>query len=63
MVVAGTAHPAKFPDAIQRAVGLRPELPTRLKDLFERAERYETLPNDLRLIQAAVRELALRNAA
>jgi threonine synthase len=63
VVVAGTAHPAKFPDAIERAAGFRPTLPPRLADLFDRAETCETLPNDLRVVEAAVRRLALRNAA
>jgi threonine synthase len=63
VVVAGTAHPAKFPDAIERAAGFRPTLPPRLADLFDRAETCETLPNDLRAVEAAVRRLALRNAA
>ena len=63
IVVVGTAHPAKFPDAIEQAVGVRPALPPRLADLFEREERCEALPNDLGTIEAAVRRLALRNAA
>jgi len=56
MVVAATAHPAKFPDAVQAATGLRPPLPPRLADLYERAERYQTLPNDLAILQNAVRD-------
>jgi threonine synthase len=46
-----TAHPAKFPDAVEAAIGIRPELPARLADLFERTERYVTLPNDLTAVQ------------
>lgn len=41
------AHPAKFPDAVERATGRRPALPARLADLFERPERTAELPNDL----------------
>ncbi len=41
------AHPAKFPDAVERATGHRPALPARLADLFERPERAAELPNDL----------------
>jgi len=51
-VVLATAHPAKFPDAVARATGTRPELPTHLSDLLEREERCTVLPNSL----AAVRE-------
>ncbi|HLT16402.1 MAG TPA: threonine synthase [Acidimicrobiales bacterium] len=54
MVCVATAHPAKFPDAVERATGVHPPLPERLADLFERAERYDVLPNDLRTVQAHV---------
>jgi len=47
MVALATAHPAKFPDAVEQATGIRPELPDHLRDLFDRPERYETLPNDV----------------
>jgi threonine synthase len=54
-----TAHPAKFPDAVEAAVGVRPPLPTHLADLFERTERIEHAPNDLAAVEALVRsELA-----
>jgi threonine synthase len=46
MVVLATAHPAKFPDAVQKATGERPALPARLSDLMERTERVEGLAND-----------------
>jgi|SRR5690625_404033 len=41
-----TAHPAKFPDAVQAASGKYPALPDRLSDLMEREERFVVLPND-----------------
>jgi threonine synthase len=62
-IVAATAHPAKFPDAVERATGLRPPLPRHLADLYERPERFDILPADLVTIEAAVRGHALRNAA
>jgi len=55
VIALGTAHPAKFPDAVEEACGLRPALPPRLADLFERDERCLVLPNDLAEVQAAVR--------
>jgi threonine synthase len=55
MVALATAHPAKFPDAVERAIGLRPALPPRLADLMQREERYVVLPNDLAAVQAYVR--------
>jgi threonine synthase len=43
VVTLATAHPAKFPDAVERATGQRPYLPARVGDLFEREERYTEL--------------------
>jgi threonine synthase len=58
-----TAQAAKFPDAIERAIGIRPPLPPRLADLYERTERCQRAPNDLASIEALVRAAVLRNAA
>ncbi|HVZ06797.1 threonine synthase [Rhodopila sp.] len=63
MVAMATAHPAKFPEAIERATGEHPALPPRLADLFNRTERFTVMPADLGAIEAAVRALAGRNAA
>jgi threonine synthase len=46
MVVLSTAHPAKFPDAVEAACGLRPQLPEWLADLDQRPERVTLLPVD-----------------
>ena len=54
MVRVATAHPAKFPDAVEQATGIRPPLPERLADLFEREERFDVLPNDLAAVRAHV---------
>jgi threonine synthase len=60
MVTLATAHPAKFPDAVEAACGVRPKLPERLADLFDRPERMIRVPNDLRAIEAEIaREVAL----
>jgi threonine synthase len=58
MITLATAHPAKFPDAVERATGVRPALPTRVGDLFEREERYAELPGDYDTIAAYVAEHA-----
>jgi threonine synthase len=55
MIALATAHPAKFPDAVEQAIGLRPELPEHLADLFERPERCDALPAELGAIEAYVR--------
>jgi len=54
MVALATAHPAKFPDAVADATGMRPELPERLADLHERPEHLTQLPNDLAVVQEFV---------
>ena len=54
MVCVGTAHPAKFPDAVEQATGIRPALPGHLADLAERPERFDVLPVSLEVVQAHV---------
>jgi threonine synthase len=57
VVTLATAHPAKFPDAVEEAIGFRPELPAHLDDLFEREERTQTVANDLVTVQRLVEQL------
>ena len=56
MITLATAHPAKFPDAVEAATDERPALPQRMADLFEREERVTRAPNDLKALQDIVRE-------
>ncbi len=58
MVAMATAHPAKFPKAMEQATGLRPALPARLAGLFARPERLTRVANDLASVRAAVRGFA-----
>ena len=58
MITMATAHPAKFPDAMERATGVRPQLPDHLADLFDRPERTVDLPNDLVAVQGFVASVA-----
>ncbi|OHC73818.1 MAG: threonine synthase [Rhodospirillales bacterium RIFCSPLOWO2_12_FULL_58_28] len=51
MIALATAHPAKFPDAVEEATRVRPKLPPHLADLLERTERLHTLPNDLNAVR------------
>ena len=53
-VTLATAHPAKFPDAVERATGVRPPLPPHLADLFDLPEHVTRLPNDLAAVQQFV---------
>lgn len=54
MIVLATAHPAKFPDAVQKAIGERPALPPRLADLFDRTERVEGMANDVDALKSLI---------
>ncbi len=60
MITLATAHPAKFPDAVERATGLRPGLPPHMADLYDRPERMTRVPNDLGTLQTLVRERIAR---
>lgn len=46
MVTLATAHPAKFPDAVEKASGVRPALPRRLEHLMNMPEKFTVLQND-----------------
>jgi len=54
IVTLATAHPAKFRDAVERATGARPALPSRVAGLFDRQERYDTLPGTLDAVRSYV---------
>ena len=55
MVVLGTAHPVKFPEAVEKAgIDAVPALPAHLSDLFQREERCTVLANDLKAVQQFV---------
>jgi threonine synthase len=62
IVTLATAHPAKFGDAVERATGMRPSLPARVGDLFQREERYATLPATFDAITAYIAERATPSA-
>ncbi len=58
MVALASAHPAKFPEAVAEATGVRPALPARLAELMRRPERRPRLPNDLAAVEDYVRAKA-----
>jgi threonine synthase len=58
MVTLATAHPAKFRDAVERAIGVRPPQPESVGHLFQREERYSVLPADLAAIEGWIAERA-----
>ncbi|RYH01123.1 threonine synthase [Salipiger sp. IMCC34102] len=53
MVTLATAHPAKFPDAVEAATGLHPPLPPRMGDLYDRPERI-TRAKDLDAVKSII---------
>jgi threonine synthase len=61
MIVLATAHPAKFPETIEKACGMRPPLPDWLADLMQRPEHFVTLPVDQTAVEAHI--LSLSRAA
>ena len=56
MVTLATAHPAKFPSAVEQASGLHPPLPARMSDLYDRTERVTRIENDLSALEALIKE-------
>ncbi len=56
MVVLATAHPAKFPAAIEQAVGRGPDVPARLAAVAELPERFDVRANDLAVIESYILE-------
>jgi threonine synthase len=60
VVTLATAHPAKFREAVERATGIRPTLPARVGNLFDREERFITLPSDYLVVRDHVLSHAAR---
>jgi threonine synthase len=61
IVTLATAHPAKFPDAVMRAIGSKPDLPPHLQEIMTRPERLSVLPHDLAAIQSHIEHLPIAN--
>jgi threonine synthase len=55
VVALATAHPAKFPDAVEEACGIRPALPPHLADLMDRPERFAVVPNEPAAVERHIR--------
>ena len=56
MITLATAHPAKFPAAVEEASGIHPPLPDRMSDLYERSERVTRVDNDLGAIETLIKD-------
>lgn len=57
LIILATAHPAKFPDAVEAASGIYPALPAHLSGLLKRKERFKILPNDTEKVKSYINEL------
>lgn len=55
MITLATAHPAKFPAAVEQASGVHPPLPPRMSDLYDRPERVSRIANDLAAIETHIK--------
>jgi threonine synthase len=59
IVTLATAHPAKFADAVERATGIRSQVPARVGDLYQREERYDVLPATYAAVTGYIAERAV----
>jgi len=55
-IILATAHPSKFSDVVMKETGIKPELPENLKNILDKKEKYEKLPQDLKKIQNYILE-------
>ncbi|MEX0284313.1 MAG: threonine synthase [Paracoccaceae bacterium] len=56
MITLATAHPAKFPAAVEDATGVHPPLPPAMSNLYERSERVTHIANDLTILETHIKE-------
>ena len=60
-IILSTAHPAKFPDAVEKATGHKPHMPSELSALFDLDEFSTILPNDLETVERFIKAAARAN--
>ena len=60
-IILSTAHPAKFPDAVEKATGHKPHMPSELSALFDLDEFFSVLPNDLETVEGFIKATARVN--
>ena len=61
LVALGTAHPSKFPEAVEEAIGVKPSLPAKLSSLMERHEQVTYLPSNLSRVKKYIRQHSQRH--
>ena len=55
-IVLATAHPCKFPDAINKSIGVKPDLPDELKYVMDEKENYDIISNNIGKVQQYIKE-------
>ena len=55
-IVLATAHPCKFPDAINNSIGIKPTLPEKLRYIMNEKENYDIIPNNIDFIKEHIKE-------
>ena len=55
-IVLATAHPCKFPEAIDKSIGIKPDLPDELKYVIGEKENYDIISNNLSKTQQYIKE-------
>jgi threonine synthase len=55
-IVLATAHPCKFPEAIDKSIGIKPDLPDELKYIVDEKENYDIISNSLNKTQQYIKE-------
>ena len=46
-IILATAHPCKFPDTIDKSIGIKPSLPDELEYIMKEKENYDIIPNNI----------------
>ena len=55
-VVLATAHPCKFPDAINQSINIKPKLPEELMYIMDEKENYDIISNNLNKTKEYIKE-------
>ena len=55
-IVLATAHPCKFPEAIDKSIGIKPDLPDELRYIMDEKENYDIISNNLGKTQQYIKE-------
>ena len=55
-IVLATAHPCKFPDVIDNSIGIRPDLPEKLKYIMDEKENYDIISNNINTIKEHIKD-------